>query len=127
MLVDRIETGHAPRPIGPYTQAVRVGDFLFCSGQVGLDPATGKLVGGGVGAEAGRVMENVRAVLSAAGVGLEHVVKTTIYLVDMADFAEVNGVYGGCFTGDYPARTTVAVAALPAGARVEIEVIARMS
>lgn len=126
MLVDKIETGHAPRPIGPYSQAVRVGDFLFCSGQVGIDPATGKLVGGGVKAEAERVMENIRALLSAAGLGFEHVVKTTIFLANMADFADVNSVYGGYFLGTYPARSTVAVAALPAGASVEIEVIARM-
>lgn len=126
MLVDKIETSHAPRPIGPYSQAVRVGDLLFCSGQVGLDPETGKLVEGGVRAEAERVMENLRGVLGAAGIGLEHVVKTTIYLADMADFADVNAVYGGYFLGNYPARSTVAVAKLPAGARVEIDVIARM-
>ncbi|TAM78411.1 RidA family protein [bacterium] len=126
VLVDTIETTHAPHPIGPYSQAVRVGDFLFCSGQVGLDPGTGKLVSGGVKAEAERIMENVRELLSAAGVNLEHVVKTTIFLADMADFSDVNTVYGGYFSGSYPARTTVAVAALPAGASVEIDVIARM-
>lgn len=126
MLVDTIETTHAPRPIGPYSQAVRVGDLLFCSGQVGLDPGTGKLVGGGAKAETERIMENVRGLLSAAGVDLGHVVKTTIFLANMADYADVNAVYGGYFLGNYPARTTVAVAALPAGANVEIDVIARM-
>ncbi|TAM61054.1 RidA family protein [bacterium] len=126
MLVDTIETTHAPRPIGPYSQAIRVGDLLFCSGQVGLDPASGKLVSGGPKAETERVMENVRGLLSAAGIGLEHVVKTTIFLADMADYADVNTVYGSYFSGGYPARTTVAVAALPAGASVEIDVIARI-
>ncbi|TAM85696.1 RidA family protein [bacterium] len=126
MLVDTIETTHAPRPIGPYSQAVRVGDLLFCSGQVGLDPSTGKLVSGGAKAETERIMENVRGLLSAAGVDLGHVVKTTIFLANMADYADVNAIYGGYFLGSYPARTTVAVAALPAGASVEIDVIARM-
>ncbi|MDE2573501.1 MAG: RidA family protein [bacterium] len=126
MLVDKIETGHAPRPIGPYNQALRVGDLLFCSGQTGTDPATGALVAGGVRAQAERVMLNLKAVLSAAGVGFEHVVKTTIFLTNMDDFNEVNAVYGSFFSGDYPARSTVAVAALPKGGSVEIEAIARL-
>jgi len=114
----------APRAIGPYAQAVAAGDLVFCSGQVGLDPASGRLVPGGVAAEAARALENLAAVLSAAGLGLGDVVKTTVYLVDLADFAAVNEVYARHFPAPYPARATVGVAALPAGARVEIEAVA---
>lgn len=116
----------APRPIGPYSPAVRSGDLVFCSGQVGLDPATRAIVPGGAAAECRRAMENLRAVLEAAGLGLADVVKTTIYLVDMADYAAVNEAYGGFLAEPYPARATVAVAALPAGARVEVEAVARV-
>ena len=114
----------APRAIGPYAQAVAAGDLVFCSGQVGLDPASGRLVPGGVAAEAARALENLAAVLSAAGLGLGDVVKTTVYLVDLAEFAAVNEVYARYFHAPYPARATVGVAALPAGARVEIEAVA---
>ena len=114
----------APRAIGPYAQAVAAGDLVFCSGQVGLDPASGRLVLGGVAAEAARALENLAAVLSAAGLGLGDVVKTTVYLVDLADLAAVNEVYARHFLAPYPARATVGVAALPAGARVEIEAVA---
>jgi 2-iminobutanoate/2-iminopropanoate deaminase len=116
----------APAPIGPYSQAVSIDGFVFCSGQVAIDPALGKLIDGDVAAQTRQVMRNIEAVLSAAGVTFADVVKTTIFLVDMADFATVNGIYGEPFaTGVAPARSTVAVAMLPLGARVEIEVIAR--
>ncbi len=114
-----IATDTAPRAIGPYSQAVRVGQWLFCSGQIGLDPATGELAAGGVVAEAQRVMENLRAVLTAAGATLDGVVRTTIYLTDLTDFGRVNEVYERSFTAPpFPARATVGVAALPRGARI---------
>jgi len=122
---ERILTADAPQPIGPYNQAVRSGGMLFCSGQIAIDPATGKLIDGDVAAQARRVLENLGAVLAAAGCGFANVVKTTIFLADMADFATVNGIYGERFGAAVaPARSTVAVAALPLGARVEIEAIA---
>jgi 2-iminobutanoate/2-iminopropanoate deaminase len=114
----------APAPIGPYSQAVRCGSLLFCSGQIPIDPATGQLVPGDVAAQAAQVMRNLEAVLAAAQLGFADVVKSTIFLVDMADFGPVNGVYGGVFGDVPPARSTVAVAELPRNARVEIEVIA---
>jgi 2-iminobutanoate/2-iminopropanoate deaminase len=119
-----IATTSAPQAIGPYAQAVRAGQWLFLSGQIGLDPATGELVDGGVAAEATRALENLRAVLTAAGATLSNVVRTTIYLVDVADFTRVNEVYGRFFTAPFPARATVGVAALPRCARVEIDAIA---
>lgn len=125
MSAERIFTTDAPAPIGPYNQAVRAGGFVFCSGQVGLDPATAKLVEGDVAVQARRALDNLGLVLGAAGCSFDDVVKTTIFLVDMGDFATVNPVYGERFTGVAPARSTIAVAALPLGARVEIEAIAR--
>ncbi len=124
--MQRILTQSAPAPIGPYNQAIRAGDYLFCSGQIALDPATGEIVGGtDAGAQTKQVMSNVAAVLSAAGASFSQVVKTTIFLIDMDDFATVNDAYGAAFgTGPAPARSTVAVAALPRGVRVEIEVTA---
>ena len=119
-----ILTPNAPAPIGPYSQAIRVGDVLFCSGQIPIDPTTGKLIEGDVEAQTRRVMDNIAAVLAEAGVGFEQVVKTTIYLVDMADFPKINPIYGERFAAIPPARSTVAVAALPLGSRVEIEVTA---
>lgn len=119
-----IATDQAPRAIGPYSQAVRVGPWVFLSGQIGLDPARGELVPGGVVAEVTQVLENLRAVLAAAGTSLDAVVRTTIYLVDLADFSRVNEVYAGVFAAPFPARATVGVAALPRGARVEIDAIA---
>jgi 2-iminobutanoate/2-iminopropanoate deaminase len=119
-----LETPDAPRALGPYSQAVVAGETVFCAGQVGLDPATGKLVPGGIAAETRRVLENLAAVLAAADLSLADVVKTTVFLVDLAEFAAMNEVYGRHFTPPYPARATVQVAALPAGARVEIEAIA---
>jgi len=119
-----IETPDAPRALGPYSQAVAAGETVFCAGQVGLDPATGRLVPGGIAAETARVLENLAGVLAAAGLSLADVVKTTVYLVDLAEFGTMNEAYGRHFTPPYPARATVQVAALPAGARVEIDAIA---
>lgn len=123
-MLEKIFTPSAPAPIGPYNQAVRVGDFVFCSGQIPLDPATGELVAGDVAAQTRQVMKNLEAVLSAASATFANVVKTTIFLVDMSDFGAVNAVYGEFFDDVAPARSTVAVAALPRGSRVEIEAIA---
>jgi 2-iminobutanoate/2-iminopropanoate deaminase len=117
-------TTAAPAPVGPYSQAIRSGGFIFCSGQVGLDPATGKLVAGGTAEQTVQVLDNLSAVLQAAGLTLNAIVKTTIFLVDMNDFATVNAIYGERMGTPPPARSTFAVAALPLGARVEIEAIA---
>ena len=119
-----ITTDQAPQAIGPYSQGVKAGGFLFLSGQIALDPATGELVAGGVAAETERVMDNIAGVLAAAGLGFGSVVKSTIYLIDLAAFGVVNGIYGQRFPSEPPARSTVQVAALPRGACVEIEVIA---
>ncbi len=123
-----ISTPHAPPAIGPYSQAILSQGFLFLSGQIALDPATGQMIGGGdVRAEAEQVLSNAKAVLEAGGVSLAEVVKATIFLVDMGDFAVVNEVYGHAFSGIVPpARSTIAVAALPRGARVEIEFVAKV-
>ncbi len=122
-----VRSSSAPQPIGPYSQAIRAGELIFCSGQVGLDPASGKLVEGGVVAQARQALENLCAVLAAAGASMDQVVKTTIFLTDMNDFAEVNTVYAE-FVGEVPpARSTVAAAALPAGAKVEVDAIARVA
>jgi 2-iminobutanoate/2-iminopropanoate deaminase len=121
-----VESPRAPKAIGPYSQAVeaRGSRTLWLSGQIPLDPATGELVKGDVGAQTARVMENLGAVLAQAGAGFERVVRCTIYLADLADFAKVNEVYGKSFPKDPPARATVQVAALPRGARVEIDAVA---
>ena len=119
-----ISSDAAPGAVGPYSQAVRVGDLVFCSGQIPLDPATGALVEGDFALQTRRVLDNLAAVLRAAGLGMNDVVRSTIYLVDLADFAEVNRVYAEYFTPPYPARSTVQAAALPKGARIEIDVIA---
>ena len=122
-----IATENAPAAIGPYSQAVRSGELLFTSGQVGFDPASGVLVSGGVEAEARQVLANLRAVLSAARLQMADVVKTTVFLADMGDFAAVNAIYAEAFAGlsVMPARSTVQVARLPRDARVEIEAVAR--
>jgi 2-iminobutanoate/2-iminopropanoate deaminase len=124
MSIVKIETTDAPAAIGPYSQGVRAGDYVFFSGQIPLDPATGEVVGGGIAAQTERVMTSMAAVLAAAGLGFQQVVKTTIYLTDLNDFAIVNGIYGRHFSGTFPARATVQVAALPKGVEVEIEWIA---
>lgn len=121
-----IASDRAPKAIGPYSQAIRSGDLLFLSGQIPLDPATGELVRGSIEAEVTRVLDNIAAVLAAGGCGFDDVVRTTVYLADMADFQAMNEVYGRVFGAARPARSTVQVAGLPRGARVEIDVIARI-
>ena len=123
----RIATDAAPAAIGPYSQAIACGDLLFASGQVALDPASGQLVSGDVRAQTRRALENLSAVLQAGGSSLAQVLKTTVFLTTMSDYAAMNEVYGEFFTGDAPARSAVAVAALPRNALVEIEAIARRS
>jgi len=119
-----INTDKAPKAIGPYSQAIRVGEFVFCAGQAGLDPATGNLVSGGIEVETRRVLQNLAAVLEAAGTSFSRVVKTTVFLLDMNEFQKMNAVYAEFFPANPPARSTVQVARLPKDARVEIEVIA---
>ncbi len=120
----RIATEGAPTALGPYSQGIDAGDLVFCSGQVGIDPATG-ILADGLNAQAERALRNLGAVLDAAGATFADVVKTTVFLADMADFAAVNEVYAGFFPDPPPARSTFAVAALPRGARIEIEAVAR--
>jgi 2-iminobutanoate/2-iminopropanoate deaminase len=122
-----INSPAAPEAIGPYSQAVRIGGLLYTAGQVPLDPATKKLVPGGIAEQTRQVLANLRAVLAAAGAGFEDVVKTTVFLQDLGDFAAFNEVYGEVFAGSPPARSTVQVAALPLGARVEIELVAELA
>jgi 2-iminobutanoate/2-iminopropanoate deaminase len=119
-----ISTKHAPAAVGPYSQGVRAGHFLYTAGQIALDPATGKMVEGDVAAQTRQVMGNLQAILKAAGSSLDNVVKTTVFLQEMDHFAQMNGVYAQFFEGDPPARSTVQVAGLPLGALVEIEAIA---
>ncbi len=121
-----VHTDHAPKAVGPYAQAVIADGWLFCSGQIGLDPATGKLVQGGVEAEARQALANLEAVLQAAGCSKTDIVRATIYLTDIHDFAKVNAVYADWLGAHRPARATVGVAALPLGASVEIDLIARL-
>ena len=115
----------APKAVGPYSSAVWEGDLLFLSGQTPIEPATQRLVEGDIGAQTGRAFDNLEAVLQDAGLSLDHVVKCNVYLTTMKDFSAMNDVYRTRFTPPYPARTTVAVAELPLGARVEIEMVAR--
>jgi 2-iminobutanoate/2-iminopropanoate deaminase len=124
MPIETVATSGAPRAIGPYSQALRAGGFLFTAGQVGFDPTTGELVDGGIAEQTRQVLQNIRAILEAGGSGLAQVVKTTVFLVDMADFGAMNEAYAEAFGAHRPARSTVAVAALPRGARVEIEAVA---
>jgi 2-iminobutanoate/2-iminopropanoate deaminase len=124
-MADVIHSEGAPKAVGPYSQAVRSGGFLFTSGQIPLDPTTGRLIEGSIDAQTRRVLENLRSVLEAAGATFADVVKTTIYLTNLADFATVNGVYASYFSSAPPARSTVQVAALPLGAAIEIELVAR--
>jgi 2-iminobutanoate/2-iminopropanoate deaminase len=120
-----VSTGGAPAAIGPYSQGIAVDGFVFCSGQIGLDPSSGELVPGGVEAQAERALRNLAAVLDAAGAAMADIVKTTLFLADMADFATVNAVYARHMPDPPPARSTFAVGALPNGALIEIEAIAR--
>jgi 2-iminobutanoate/2-iminopropanoate deaminase len=119
-----IHTEHAPKAIGPYSQAIRVGEFIFCAGQTPIDPATGNLVDGNIEEQTRRVLQNLSEVLKAAGTSMERVVKTTVFLLDMNDFVRMNAVYAEFFPTNPPARSTVQVARLPRDARVEIELIA---
>ena len=119
-----VHTDDAPAAVGPYSQAVKTDRFVFCSGQVALDPSSGELVSEGVAEQTTRAMDNLKAVLAAAGAGFDDVVKVTAYLTDMGDFVEFNEVYARYFTNEPPARATVGVSALPKGARVEVECIA---
>ncbi|HWD88822.1 MAG TPA: RidA family protein [Mucilaginibacter sp.] len=122
-----INTSNAPAPIGPYNQAVSANGFVFVSGQIPLDTATGQIVSGDIEAETTKVMENIGAILAEAGLDFSHVVKTSIFLTDMARFGSVNDVYGSYFTDKFPARETIQVAALPKNVNVEISVIALKS
>ena len=124
MSMEVIHTNKAPDAIGPYEQAIKANGFVYTAGQIGLEPETGELVAGGVEEQARRVLDNVTAVLEAAGASWGQVVKTTIYLTDMANFAAVNTIYEGYLGSAKPARTTVAVAGLPKGALVEVDVVA---
>ena len=121
---ERIQTDNAPQAIGPYSQAIRAGGFVFVSGQIAIDPATGQFVSGSVAEQTERVLQNLAAVLTAAGSSLDKVVKTTVFLADMKDFVEMNEVYATFFSDEPPARATVAAAGLPRDARVEIEAVA---
>jgi 2-iminobutanoate/2-iminopropanoate deaminase len=126
-LKEIIATNSAPQAIGPYSQAVRAGNLVFASGQIPIDPATGQFVSGGIAEQTEQVLKNLKALFGAAGVGLDQVVKTTVFLADMDDFAAMNDVYGRYFTEASPARATVQAARLPRDARVEIEAIAVLS
>jgi len=122
----RIQTPNAPQAIGPYSQAIKAGGFIFASGQVAIDPKTGQFVEGGIAEQTEQVLKNVAAVLEAAGSGLDKVVKTTVFLANMEEFAAMNEAYGKFFADDPPARATVQAARLPRDARVEIEAIAEL-
>jgi 2-iminobutanoate/2-iminopropanoate deaminase len=124
MAKEILHTDRAPQAIGPYSQGVRAGGFVFLSGQIPLDPVTGQVIGADIVAQTEQVMNNIEEVLSASGLGFADVVKTTIFLIDLADFSAVNEVYGSRFQQDPPARSTVEVKGLPRGVRVEIEVVA---
>ena len=119
-----VATDKAPKAIGPYSAAVRVGNFVYTAGQIGIDPATGEVVSGGVEAETRQALTNLKHILEAAGASLDDVVKTTVFLRDINEFAKMNGVYAEFFTADYPARSAVQAAALPKGVAVEIEAVA---
>ena len=122
--MQRIEARGAPKAVGPYSHAMIEGDLVFCSGQVPLDPATSELVTGDIAAQTNRILENLAAVLAGAGSGLDRVVKTTVFLTDIGDFAAMNDAYAKRFGDHRPARSTIGVAALPRGARIEIECVA---
>ncbi|ABY94522.1 MULTISPECIES: RidA family protein [Thermoanaerobacter] len=119
-----INTDAAPKAIGPYSQAIMVDGFLYTSGQIAIDPATGELVEGGIEAQTERVLENIKAILKAAGMDLNNVIKTTVFVTNMGDFAKINEIYGRYFKDNPPARSLVEVKSLPKGALIEIEVVA---
>ncbi|HZL70914.1 MAG TPA: RidA family protein [Planctomycetota bacterium] len=119
-----VATDGAPKAIGPYSQGIEAGSFVFLSGQVALDPATGQMVAGGIAEQTERALQNLEAVLKASGLTMNHVVRTTVFLIDLGEFAAMNEVYARHFPKDHPARSTVQVVALPKGARVEIDAIA---
>lgn len=121
---EALTTSEAPAAIGPYSQAIKAGDFLFASGQIPIDPATGQLVGGGIVEQTHRVFKNLAAILAAAGIGFDRVVKTNVYLADMADFAAMNEIYGTYFPSPAPARATIQAARLPRDVKVEIDLVA---
>ena len=123
---EAVSSSAAPAAIGPYSQAIRAGKLLFVSGQIPLDPATGTMVEGGIAVQTHRVFRNLAGILEAAGTSLDHVVRATVYLADMNDFAGMNDVYGGYFSSPAPARSTIQAARLPKDARVEIDVIAEI-
>lgn len=125
MTIETLRTLDLAPPVGPFSQAVRSGGFLFLSGQVGQDPASGQLVGGGVEAEAEQIFHNLQAVLAAAGKSLQDVVRVGMFLADLKDFAAVNAIYARHFIAPFPARTTIAAAALPLGAAIEIDLVAQ--
>lgn len=127
MIKSTIETNKAPKAIGPYSQAVSSGGFLFCSGQIPLDPSSGRLIDGSIDVQSRQMLLNLKAVLNAANIELENVVKTTLFLADMNDFSAVNKVYAEFFSCPYPARSAIQVAKLPLGAAVEIEAIAKLN
>jgi 2-iminobutanoate/2-iminopropanoate deaminase len=122
-----ISPANAPKAVGPYSLGVRVGDFLYCSGQIPLDPASGNLVAGGIEAQTTRVLENIRILLTDQGLDFSNVIKTTVFMTDLGQFGAMNAIYGEYFKAPYPARSTVQVSALPKGALVEIEIIAHFS
>lgn len=124
MSKQEIKSENAPRAIGPYSQAVRSGNFLFLSGQIPIDPLTGELIAGNVEAQTKQALRNIEGLLKAAGLGPQHVVKATVYLTDLSTFGQMNSVYGGFFSAPYPARSTVEVKGLPKGSMVEIDVMA---
>jgi 2-iminobutanoate/2-iminopropanoate deaminase len=119
-----IKTDKAPQAIGPYSQGIHAGQFVFTAGQIGIDPPTGEIVPGGIEAETRQIFRNLQNILAEAGSSLDRIVKTTVFLRDMGDFARMNAVYAEFFSGDFPARSTVQAAALPKGAAVEIEAVA---
>ena len=119
-----IKPAKSPAAVGPYSQAVRIGDLLFCAGQIPIDPATGNLISGDIKAQTERVLQNIKAILDDQQLTFANVVKSTVFMTNLADFAGMNEIYARHFTSDFPARSTVQVAALPKGANVEIEVIA---
>jgi len=119
-----VNTNEAPAAVGPYSQAVRAGGFLFCAGQIPLDPKTGSIVGSDIKTQTEQVLKNIEAILKAEGLSFDNVVKTTVFMIDLSEFAQMNEVYAKYFRPPYPARSTIQVAALPRGAKIEIEVVA---